>query len=142
MTNLKPLYPFENVFPTVFKGFLPPAWMDTETMPQAFKLDVEETEKLYTIKAEIPGVAKEDIHVDVDGNLVTIRAEARREAPGTEAREGKLLRGERYFGAMARAFTLPVEVDTDAAVAKYENGVLMLTLPKKTGAATHRVTIQ
>ncbi len=142
MTNLKLFYPFENVFPTAFKGLMPPAWMDTETMPPAIKLDVEDNEKLYTIKAEVPGVAKEDIHVDVDGNLVTIRAEARREAPGTESREGKLIRGERYFGAMARAFTLPVDVDADAATAKYENGVLTLTLPKKAEAATHRVTIQ
>lgn len=138
MRTLKPAFPLENVFPAVFKGILPAMQWD-EVLPPSIRLDVEESEKAYTVKAEIPGVKKEEIFVDVDGAVVTLRAEVRREPP--EVREGGMLHTERFYGTLSRTFTLPMEVDADAANAKYENGVLWLTLPKKLGAAAHRVVI-
>jgi HSP20 family protein len=135
---LKPVFPFENVFPAVFKGMLPSMTWD-DTFPPAIKVDLEEGEKAYTVKAEIPGVKKEEIFVDVDGAAVTLRAEIKRELP--EGKEGSLLHSERFYGTLARTFTLPMEVDADATKARYENGILWLTLPKKLTATNHRVLI-
>jgi HSP20 family protein len=139
MRTLKPLNLFEPDFPSVFKGGVMPMWMNTEPAPPAIKVDVEEKDDRYMVKADMPGVAKEDIHVDVDGNMVSIAAEVRREKK--EEKEGKVLRSERYFGSMSRAFTLPAEVDVAKAEATYADGVLMLTLPKTKGTATHRIAI-
>jgi len=142
MGALKPLSLFEPDFPTfpsVFKGGLLPLWMDTEATPPAIRVDVEEKDDRYLVKADMPGMAKEDIHVDVNGNVVSISAEVRREKK--EEKAGKLLRSERYYGAMSRSFTLPAEVDTKKAEATYADGVLMLTLPKTREASTHRIAI-
>jgi HSP20 family protein len=135
----KPFYPFETMGPDLLKGFFSPVWADIEDTPPMIRVDVEEANDRYLVKADIPGVAREDIRIDVDGDMVRIAAEAKREK--TEEKEGKLLRSERYLGTMTRAFTLPVEVDTAHAEAKYDNGVLMLTLPKKANAPSHRVTV-
>ena len=139
MGTLKPLSLFDTSVPGVFKGMFPPMWVDTEAAPPMIKIDVEEADDRYTVKADMPGVAKEDIRVDVDGNMVSIAAEVRREKK--EEKEGKVLRSERYFGTMTRAFTLPMDVDVDKAEAKYAEGVLMLTLPKHKGTPTHRLAV-
>jgi len=139
MGALRPLGLFEPEFPSMFKGMLGPLWMNPEENAPTIKLDVEEAEDRYVVKADMPGVAKDDIHVDVEGNMVSIAGEVRREKK--EEKEGKLLRSERYFGTMTRAFTLPAEVDFAKADAKYAEGVLTLTLPKRKGAPTHRIAI-
>jgi HSP20 family protein len=136
---LKPVFPFENVFPAVFKGMMPSMTWD-ETFPPTIKVDLEEGEKAYTVKAEIPGVKKEEIFVDVDGAVVTLRAEVKRELPESK-KDGNMLHSECFYGTLARTFTLPMEVDADATKARYENGILWLTLPKKAAGATHRVLI-
>lgn len=92
-------------------------------------LDVREDDKSYTVHADLPGVKKEDIDVQVEGNVVRISAENRQER---EEKQGeKVIRSERYVGRVSRSFTLGVDVDESAATAKFENGVLELTLPKK-----------
>jgi len=139
MGTLRPLSLFEPEFPSMFKGMLTPMWMNTEQALPAIKVDVEEADDRYVVKADMPGVAKEDIRVDVEGGMVSIAGEVRREKK--EEKEGKLLRSERYFGTMTRTFTLPMDVDVAKAEAKYADGVLMLTLPKSKGAATHRLAI-
>jgi HSP20 family protein len=139
MGTLKPLSLFDTNVPGVFKGMFPPMWIDAETAPPAIKIDVEEADDRYTVKADMPGVTKDDIRVEVDGNMVSIAAEVRRERK--EEKEGKVLRSERYMGAMTRAFTLPMDVDVAKAEATYTEGVLKLTLPKHKGAPTHRLTI-
>ena len=99
----------------------------SEALP--IRIDVRESAEAYTVHAELPGVAKEAIHVEIEGNEVTISAETRRE---TDKKDGeKWLRTERLFGKTARRFALPQELDEAQAVAKFENGVLLLTLPKK-----------
>lgn len=122
-----------------FKGFaLRPLFPGMEVEPQ-IRLDVTEDDKAYTVKAEIPGVQKSDIKVSVDGNLVSISAEIKKE---TEEKEGKkVIRSERYYGRVSRSFSLDQDVDQGAAQAKYNDGVLELTLPKKPGGAAKQITV-
>ena len=125
----------------LFRGFFVKPMDFPSGMPtQQIKVDVKETEGGYTVQAEVPGVAKEDIHVSLEGNVVSLRAEVRQH---DEKREGeKLLRSERYFGAVARSFQLPADVDAAQAKAKYDNGVLTLNLPKKVNKAAQRLNIE
>ncbi len=116
---------------------LRPALRDWNVEPR-IKMDVSEADTAYTVKAEIPGVKKEDIDVDVEGNVVTITAELKRE---TEQKEGKSLRSERYFGQQTRSFTLSSDIDDAKVEAKYTDGVLVLTLPKKPGKSSKHVAI-
>ena len=98
-----------------------------------------EEDKSYVVKAEIPGVHKEYIHVQVEGNRVAISAEVKQEK---DTKEGaKLISSERYYGKVFRSFSLEQEVDAGAAKAKYADGMLELTLPKKAGAQMQKITI-
>jgi HSP20 family protein len=138
MSNLVRSDPFDVAFREFFRNMLRPTRLDLEGEPE-IRLDMKETEKAYTIHAEMPGVKKEDIEVSIDGNLVTIRAEVKREK---EEKGETMLRSERYYGAMTRSFTLASEVDEKAATAKYTDGVLELTLPKKPGGTSRKLTVQ
>jgi HSP20 family protein len=92
------------------------------------------------MSSELPGVAKEDIAVSVEAGEVSISAEVKREK---ETKDGdKLLRTERYYGSVARAFTLPTDVDAARAEAKFDQGVLTLTLPKAEGARSKSLPVQ
>ena len=134
--ELESFDPFSDDF---FKGFaLRPVFRQLESEPQ-MRLDVTEDEKAYTVKAEIPGVNKEDIKVSIEGSQVSISAEVKKE---TEEKEGnKVIRSERYYGSVSRSFSLAQDVDDGSASAKYENGVLVLNLPKKPGTAARKLTI-
>lgn len=104
------------------------------------KMDVAEDDKAYHVKAEVPGVKKEDIHVAVEGNQVSITAEVKKEKE--EKKGTTVLRSERYYGMQSRSFTLMHDVDQDKAEAKFHNGILELTLPKKTnGGAVKQITV-
>lgn len=101
-------------------------------------LDIFEDDKAYIVKAEMPGVSKDDIRISIDGNQVVITAEVKKE----QEDEGRnALRCERFYGQMYRSFTLDSPVDEEKADAKYEGGVLKLTLPKKAGARTHQLAV-
>jgi len=141
MANITRWDPFEDM-DDLFKGFfLRPMRMEAPgDQALRIKMDVKENDKAYTVHAEIPGVSKDDIHVAIEGNQVSISAEVKREK---EEKEGeKLLRSERYYGKVSRAFTLGYDVDQEKATAKYENGVLELTLPKKGLTGQRRLAIQ
>jgi HSP20 family protein len=140
MANLQIYDPFAGVdIDEMFRNFFRPARADRST-PVPVKIDVSETESGYTVKAEVPGVKKEDIHVAIEGNQVTIAAEVKRES---EQKEGeRVLRTERYVGAVYRSFTLPTELDEEHSEAKYENGVLELKLAKKPAVAGRKLTVQ
>lgn len=115
-----------------------PAWAGPDGDAQ-IKLDVSEDDGAYTVKAEIPGVKKENIEVSVQGNQVAISAEVKREQ---EEKKGKrVVRSERYYGSVYRAFTLDNEVDDAKAEATCVDGVLTLRLPKKAGTAAKKVTV-
>jgi HSP20 family protein len=104
------------------------------------RLDVRETDKAFEIQADLPGVKKEDIKVSIDGPRVTIEGECQQ---ANEQREGEqVVYSERSTSRYQRSFNLPSEVDDAAAEARLEDGVLKLTLPKKTGGAARRLTIQ
>lgn len=104
------------------------------------RVDVREDEKSYSVDATIPGVKKEDIHVAIDGNEVSISAEIRNEK---EVKEGeRVLRTERFYGKTTRRFALANEIDESASTAKYEDGILKLTLPKKTATSVRKLSIQ
>jgi HSP20 family protein len=144
MTKVSIYDPFADVFPTLFRSLLSEGADGGQQQPGSqavpMRVDVSETDNTYTVKADLPGVPKESIHVDIDGNRVTIRAEVKRES---EQKKGeRVLRSERYFGSFARSFALTDEVDEDKAGARFENGVLELTLPKKAVSGAKRLSIQ
>ena len=124
-----------------FRGFfVRPVDFGSEPDAPAVKIDVKEQEKGYLVQAEIPGVKKEDIHVAVDGAIVSISAERREEK---DVREGeRVLRTERYFGKVSRSFQLAQEIDEAQVSAKYTDGVLELVLPKKAATQARGITIQ
>ncbi|MEP7296439.1 MAG: Hsp20/alpha crystallin family protein [Burkholderiales bacterium] len=134
-TSLFDLDPMD--FP--FRHILRPMRVDmTDRAPQ-IKIDLSETDGQYAVKAEIPGVRKEDIDVRVDGNQVTISAEIKRDQE--ERKDGRVLRSERQYGYASRTFSLASAVDDSKADAKYANGVLSLILPKRAAAGTKRLSI-
>jgi len=142
MSNLRLLDPvfgdnFEN---TMRRFFAPTAW-DADTPALKMRVDVTEKDNGYEVKADIPGVKKEDINVRIDGNVVQIDAEAKRESE-TKGTGDKVLRSERYYGTISRSFSLADDVDESKAQAKYADGVLTLQLPKKTTAAARKVAVQ
>lgn len=132
---------FDDFFKDVAPGFyVRPLHGEGVPSPSQIKVDVKETDGGYTVHAEVPGVPKEDIQVSIEGNVVSLRAEVRQHDQKTEGE--KVLRSERYFGSVARSFQLPVDVDAAQAKAKYDNGVLTLTLPKKQGGSVQRLSIE
>jgi len=140
MANITRFSPSSDALDDLFRGFfMRPVRFDGQSEIQV-KMDVTEDDKVYKVHAEIPGVKKEDIHVNIDGNQVSISAEVKNEK---EVKEGeKLLRSERYYGSVSRAFSLAQDVDENAAQAKYTDGVLELTLPKKAAASSRKLVIQ
>jgi HSP20 family protein len=143
MANITRRDPFavDNLFDDLMKGFfVRPVQYQGEDVPVQIKMDVKEDDKSYTVHAEMPGVSKDDIHVHVEGNSVSIGAEVKKE---TERKEGeKVIHSERYYGKVYRSFTLGQEVDDANARAKFDNGVLELVLPKKAATTARRLNIE
>ena len=139
MSNVTLYHPFADpAVDDLFRGFFRPVRAEREAV--SIKLDVAEKDNAYVVRAEIPGVSKDDIQVSIDGNQVTIGAEVKRE---NEKKDGeRVLHTERYVGSTFRSFTLPSEIDEAASNAKYENGVLELALVKKPANAGKKLTIQ
>jgi HSP20 family protein len=138
MARLSVYDPFAEVFPELFRGLMVPS-RGKESQALEIKVDVKESPADYTVHAEMPGVAKDDIHVEVEGNRVSISGEVKRES---EQKEGeRVLRSERFYGSVARSFVLANDIDEAKAQAKFDNGVLTLTLPKKTAVSGKKLTI-
>ena len=139
MANITRYNPFDELFREFNKGFwVKPLAFPAETSVE-IKIDVKEDDKGYTVRAEIPGVKKDDIKVDVEGNLVSVRAEVKQEKE--EKKGEKVVYSERAYGMASRSFTLPAEVDAKDAKAEYKDGLLSLTLPKKANGAGQRIAI-
>jgi len=138
MANITRLDPFEDLF----RGFFvrPVDLNSSVQQPPSIKMDVKEQGDNYLVHAELPGVKKEDIHVVVDGNQVSISAEVKQEK---EVKEGeRVLRSERYYGKVSRSFQLGQEIDDAKAAAKFNEGVLELTLPKRAASPNKRLTVE
>jgi HSP20 family protein len=134
--------PMSDLVDDIFKGFLvrPVAYEGSrnEVLPRV-KVDVAEQNGAYKVTAELPGVKKDDIHVSIDGPQVTLEAEIKQEK---DTKDERVLHTERVFGKVTRSFTLPQDVDEAKAEAKFKDGVLELTLPKKQAAARKQISIQ
>lgn len=131
--------PFWDVDDIFNRFMLRPLFREGVEIEPQIRMDVKEADGKYLVSAEIPGVNKDDIHVTVDGNCVSISAEVKQEK---EAKEGeRVIRSERSYGMASRSFTLADEVDQSKVEAKYNNGMLELTLPKKPGASRKEISI-
>ena len=139
MSALTRIDPFNDLFPEMFRRFARPMRMP-EDMPGEIRLDVTENDKDYDVRAEIPGVKKDDVRVSVDGNFVSISAEVRKDKEEKSA--GRQLVRESYYGSVSRGFSLAHEIDGKAVVAKLDDGILKLTLPKREGTAARAIAIQ
>ena len=142
MAGLTRFDPLSSNLDDLFRGLLVrPVRFDLEGMsPQLeIKLEVKKGDGAYTVAAELPGVKKEDIQVNVDGNLVSISAEVKKESE--EKKGEQMLRSERYYGRVQRSFTLDSDIDESKVDAKYENGVLKLHLPTKAASSAKRITV-
>ena len=139
MVNITRFNPNTDVLDDMFRGFFMRP-VRFEGLPEMqIKMDVKEDDRNYSVHAEIPGVKKEDIHVTIDGDHVSISAEVKNLKE--EKKDDKVLRRERYYGKVSRSFSLEQDVDEAAAQAKYTDGVLELTLPKKAGGKAKQLTI-
>lgn len=140
MNALTRLERLDDLFPEFFRRFARPLQLSDDA-PGEIKIDVTENDKDYQVRAEIPGAKKDDIRVTVDGNFVSITAEVKKEKEG-KSEGGRVLVKETYFGSASRGFSLASEIDDKAVVAKLEDGVLKLTLPKRSSAAAKAIAIQ
>jgi len=140
-TRLPSLFtPEPFTFDDAFRSFMRPYRWETAAEVPPIRIDVTETDVAYLVKADIPGMRKEDIHVEIEGAQVMINVETKKEpAPVTE---GRVLRTERTFGFASRVFSLGYEIDRTKAVAKYVDGVLTLTLPKLVSAHVQPLIVQ
>ena len=140
MANILRYNPADTALDDFFRGFFVRPLRFEGQQDIQIKLDVNEDDNAYTVHAEIPGAKKEDIHVSIDGGQVSISAEVKNEK---EVKEGeRVLRSERYYGKVARAFVLDQDVDETTAEAKYNNGILELRLPKRASVKSKSIAIQ
>ena len=128
--------PFESMvrdlMPTTFRSMVQP--MSEPTIA----LEVQETDEAYLVTAELPGVRKGDIDISIAGNQVTINAETKQEKLAAEAKEWC---NERWYGKVSRTLQLPLEIEEKNADARYADGLLHLTLPKKASSMAKRLEI-
>jgi HSP20 family protein len=141
MLNMTRFNPLEDSFDNLFRSV--PVWLPSPerraAAPTQFRMDVTENDKEYQVLAELPGVKKEEISITINGNEVAVSAEVKQEKVLKNG--DTVLCAERSYGTIKRAFSLGQEVDEASAQAKYNDGVLELTLPKKTAAAAKRLAV-
>jgi HSP20 family protein len=130
--------PFD-VFNQAFNQFLR-SENDTQESTRAWSpaVDIFETTESYVVKAELPGIPKEDVHITVENNVLTLKGERRFEKDETKENYHRI---ERTYGAFARSFTLPTRVDHDGVQAKFDSGVLTITVPKAAEAKPKKIEI-
>jgi HSP20 family protein len=145
MTALTPFERLDDMFPEMVRRFMRPiraSGLGSETLGE-IRVDLNESDKAYEVSAELPGAKKEDIRVTIDGNYVSISAEVKRESEEEKNKKGeRSVVKELFYGSASRGFSLPQEVDEKAAVAKFEDGILKLSLPKKQEASSRTLSIQ
>lgn len=142
MVNLTRFSPFDDTLDDLFRGFFvrPVSFEGHPSGAGTFRVDVSENDKAYVLRADLPGVKKENINVTIDGDTVAVSAEVKVEK---DVKNGeRVLRSERYAGKLYRAFTLGQTMDEASATAKYADGVLELTLPKKAVVQAKRISIE
>ncbi len=142
MNELRTLDPFAlDPFDDALRSLVRPWRFEMPEGAPRIKVDLSEQDGSYAVKAEIPGVKKEDIDVRIDGNVVTISAEVKMEKEDKD-NGGRMLRQERQEGYASRSFTLACPVDEAKVKANYKDGILALTLPKKADTTSKRIAVQ
>ena len=141
MNSLTPFEKFDDMFPELFRRFARPMTMNLEPMGD-IRVDIDENDKSYVVRAELPGVKKDDIRVEVDGNRVSIAAEVRKDYEKKDQQGQRVLVRETYSGSASRTFTLARDIDEGGVVAKLEDGVLNLTLPKRQNARNRLIAVE
>ena len=139
MTALTRIDPFDQLLPEAFRRWSRQLRLPDDG-PAEIRLDVTENDKDYQVRAAIPGAKKDDIRVSVDGNLVSISAEVKQDKE--EKKGARVVVRESSYGSASRVFTLAHEIDGNGVVAKLEDGVLKLTLPKREGTTARPIAIQ
>jgi HSP20 family protein len=142
MASITRYDPFNDLVDDLFKGFLvrPVSYEGGREVLPRVKVDVAEKNGAYKVTAELAGVKKDDIKVAVDGAQVTLEAEVKQEKEASQ--DERVLHTERTYGKVTRSFTLPQEIDEAKVEAKFRDGVLELTLPKKAAAQRKQISIQ
>lgn len=102
-------------------------------------VDIHETEDSFVVKADLPGVNKDDIQIDLNDNTITFKGERKFE---NKVSKDNYIRVERSYGTFVRSFTLPQNVDAEKIKAAYKDGVLELTLPKKEEAKPKQIKVE
>lgn len=139
MANITLFDPMTNQMNRLFRSWLPREWPFDKEIGYEVRVDLSEDEKTYIVRADLPGVNKQDIHVDIDGNHISISAQMKSEH---EEKKGEsVVHSERYEGHVFRSFGLDSDVDEAKAQASYKDGVLELRLPKKAGGKGKRLTV-
>lgn len=139
------LTPRRSLFDEFFQDFprgysIRPLHGDPLPSPDKIKVEVKENADNVVVHAEVPGVAKDDIDITIDGNVLTIRAEVKQHDADRE--DEKVLHSERYYGSVQRSFSLPSNIDQAKASADYNDGILTLTLPKVTPDAAKKISVK
>jgi len=142
---MPPLAPRRSLFDEFFRDFplgysIKPLHGDSLPSPEKITVEVKENGDNIIVQAEVPGVSRDDIDISVEGNLVTIKAEVKQYDADTE--NDKVLHSERYYGSVQRSFALPSRVVPGKSSAKYEDGILTLTLPKETPSETKKISVK
>ncbi|MDT4331844.1 Hsp20/alpha crystallin family protein [Methylomonas sp. MED-D] len=130
---------FDELFRDISPGYLVRP-LHGDPLPSQIKVDIKENPNEFIVEAELAGASKDNIHVRIEGNVVGISADISQ--IDSQSNEDKLLRSERYYGQVSRSFQLPVDIDQTASKAKYDNGVLTLTLVKSKAKSGQRLTVE
>lgn len=130
---------FDDDFGDLFEGFFRPARRIEPTRDFVPAVDVSEDEDGYVVRAELPGVKKEDIDVTLEEGLLTISAETKSESEDKD--EGRVIRQERRYGKYSRSLRLGTQVDEGKVKANYKDGILELALPKSEAVKPRRIAV-
>ena len=125
-------------FDNVFEGFFKPAQLKNSPLGFFPKMDVEEADKYYLVQMDVPGVKESDIEVELDGNILKISGERKRE----ERKQGKIQSWERSYGQFTRTLQLPETAESENIEANYENGVLSLYIPKVEAKESKKIKVE
>jgi HSP20 family protein len=138
LIKFEPLKEFESLHDRVMRMFND---FSTE-MPMQFspRIDISEDEKKIYVEAEVPGIKKDDLKISVQDNILTISGEKKSEVE--EKKDKNFYRSERCYGTFQRSFTLPADINRDKTEAKFEDGILKISIEKSKPKDTNTRTIQ
>ena len=129
----------DRLFDESFDRFFVPGMAQQEAAARSPALDVAESERAYTVTMDLPGVAKDEVKIAIDGRRVNVEARTDKSEERKDA--DRIVYRERSASSFARSFTLPGEVDQSQSSARLENGVLTLDLAKRRAAKAQRLTV-